>query len=86
MFFAPWSRSRLQKKIPGTGAALEKIRSRSRYKIILLYSPDYRNGCLFQTSVAPLLPEHPGPHLRRRQQRQRADTGGAGRATEDGKT
>ena len=34
--------------------------------------------------MASLLPEHPGPDLCGGQQRQREDTGGTGRATEDG--
>ena len=38
----------------------------------------------FQAAVASLLPEHPGPDLCGGQQRQREDTGGTGRATENG--
>ena len=34
--------------------------------------------------MASLLPEHPGPDICGGQQRQREDTGGTGRATEDG--
>ena len=37
-----------------------------------------------QAAVAPLLPEHPGAHLRGGQQRPGEDTGGAGGAPEDG--